>query len=167
MFTDFEKLPGKARVWVYLADITLTDNEVNAIGEFLKINIQTWAAHREALLGSFKFIQNRFLIISVDEQVHTPSGCSIDASTRWIKEIFSTFNIDFLTRAIVIKKEDSIETLPVFQIRQHIEKGTIASETMVYDQQIVRKDELKNSFLKPANVLFGRYFLEKASNIEL
>jgi hypothetical protein len=94
--------------------------------------------------------------------VHTPSGCSIDASTRWIKEILNTFGIDFLTRAIVVKDADSVKMLPVFQIKQHIEKGLIVADSLVYDQQIVSKDDLELNFLKSANELFGRYFLEKA-----
>jgi hypothetical protein len=162
MFVDFEKLPENARVWVYLADKTLAESEKNDIGEFLKIGMQAWAAHGESLYGGFTFLKNRFLIICVDQQAHLPSGCSIDASTRWIKEIFQKFGIDFLTRAIVVNNEDSITTLSVFQIKKHIEDGLIHANTQVYDQQVAIKNELKSCFLKPASELFGRYFLEKA-----
>jgi hypothetical protein len=162
MYIDFEKLPEDARIWVYLADKNLAESEMNAVGDYLKIGMQTWAAHGEPLIGGFTFLENLFLIIGVDQKAHLPSGCSIDASTRWIKEINAKFGIDFLTRAIVVNNTNSLEILPVFQIKQYVEKGLIQANSVIYDQQISTKSELPTGFLKPANELFGRYFLEKA-----
>lgn len=161
MYIDFEKMPSNTRVWVYLANKTLNDTEKNQIGDFLKPNMQSWAAHGEALYGGYAFIENTFLIIAVDQQAHMPSGCSIDASTRWIKEIHERFGVDFLTRAIVVKNQDSVQSLPVFQIKKHIEEGLIAADSLIYDQQVSTKAELEESFLKPASHVFSRYFLEK------
>lgn len=49
--------------------------------------LNQWAAHGQALLASSKVIDNRFIIIGVDEGFHVPSGCSIDASVRSLQEI--------------------------------------------------------------------------------
>ncbi len=158
MYIEFENLPLDARVWVYLSDRPLTPADIVQMGDYLKPQMQTWAAHGEALRGGFTFVEKTFLIISVDQQAHMPSGCSIDASTRWIKQIKDMFGIDFLNRAIMTENQD---ILPVFQVKKHIEQGLIKPETLVYDQQISTKAELIEGFLKPANEVFSRYFLEK------
>jgi hypothetical protein len=162
MYLNFEELPASARVWVYLADNDLAENSKTEIASFLKFGMETWAAHGEPLIGGFAFLENRFLIIGVDQQAHLPSGCSIDASTRWIKEIQTKFGIDFLSRAIVSKIGGDMKFHSVFQIKKLIENGDITEETLVYDQQISTKAELENGFLKPAKTVFERYFLEKA-----
>ncbi len=159
MYIEFENLPSSARVWVYLAGRPLTENDKLQISDYLKLQMHTWAAHGEPLHGGFSFVENMFLIISVDQQAHMPSGCSIDASTRWIKEINDTFGIDFLSRSIVTENQ---VLLPVFQVKKHIEQGIIKQETRIYDQQVGTKAELSDSFLKPASEVFSRYFLEKA-----
>lgn len=161
MYIDFKDLPSSARVWVYLANTRLNDAEKQTIGDFLKPNMHAWAAHGESLSGGFTFVEDTFLIISVDQQAHMPSGCSIDASTRWIKEIKDRFGIDFLSRAIVVNNKGSLQMLPVFQIKKHIEDGLIKPESLVYDQQISVKADLEMGFLKPASEIFNRYFLEK------
>jgi hypothetical protein len=161
MYLNFEDLPASARVWVYLADKDLDESRKTEIASFLKTGMETWAAHGEPLVGGFTFLENRFLIIGVDQQAHLPSGCSIDASTRWIKEIQAKFGIDFLSRAIVSKIGGEMKFHSVFQIKKLIENGEIAEETLVFDQQVGTKAELENGFLKPAKVVFGRYFLEK------
>ncbi|RYF58255.1 MAG: hypothetical protein EOO39_34485, partial [Cytophagaceae bacterium] len=84
MYVDFDKLPDTARVWVYQADRPLSDGEVNTISESLQQALNQWAAHGQPLLASAQVIENRFVVIGVDESYTLPSGCSIDASVRTV-----------------------------------------------------------------------------------
>ncbi|MCU0326523.1 MAG: hypothetical protein MUF45_14925 [Spirosomaceae bacterium] len=99
MYIDFEKMPQDARLWVYQANRDLTGGEVDVVQANLQNATQQWAAHGVPLLASFKILYNRFVIVAVDEGQNAASGCSIDASTRWLKELGNHLNIDFFDRS--------------------------------------------------------------------
>ena len=87
MYIDFDKIPQDARIWVYQTNRQLTDNEASTIENYLKPAVNQWAAHGASLLASAKVLHNHFVIIALDQNMNAASGCSIDASTRWFKEL--------------------------------------------------------------------------------
>lgn len=95
MYIDFDKLPDMARVWVYQADRPLSEGEVKTIDESLQSALGQWAAHGQPLLASAQVVENRFVIVGVDEDYSSPSGCSIDASVRTVQEIGRQIAADF------------------------------------------------------------------------
>ena len=97
MYIDFDKISQNARIWVYQTNHQLADNEIVAIENYLKPAVNQWAAHGASLLVSAKVLHNRFVIIALDQDMNEASGCSIDASTRWFKELGEALNVDFST----------------------------------------------------------------------
>ena len=67
MYIDFDKLPDKARVWVYQANRPLTDGDVKTIEEAFQPALNQWAAHGQPLLASAQVVENRFVVVGVDE----------------------------------------------------------------------------------------------------
>jgi hypothetical protein len=94
----FENFPDSCRLWVYNADRQLTSEESIEIQVLLNAFIQEWAAHGNALFGEGKVIDDRFIVLVVDEAQSAASGCSIDTSVRFIKELGAKFNVDFFDR---------------------------------------------------------------------
>jgi hypothetical protein len=43
-----------------------------------------WAAHGTSLVSSYQLKYNRFIILAVDQDVQSATGCSIDASVEFI-----------------------------------------------------------------------------------
>jgi hypothetical protein len=158
MYIDFAQLPDNARVWVYLSEKAVSTDQQNQIGSFLRTAMKTWAAHGEPLTGGFEFSGNHFLILGVDQAAHLPSGCSIDASMRWIKEINQTFGLDFLFRSIAIQNDSDISFAPIFGIKKSVSTGIIRADSLIYDQQIQILSEYKTAFLKPAYKVFENIF---------
>ncbi|UTA67498.1 hypothetical protein [Emticicia sp. 21SJ11W-3] len=132
MYISFEQLPQSARIWIYQANRTLTDNEVSLVETTLQPVVTKWAAHGTALLASVKVLLNRFVIIALDESQYEASGCSIDASTRWFKELGEQLNVDFFDRSQAYLDGSEIKTFSIFQPKKAIESGLIAADTVVF-----------------------------------
>lgn len=137
MYIDFDKIPQDARIWVYQANRQLTDNEANTVENYLKPAVNQWAAHGASLLASATVLYNRFVIIALDQNMNAASGCSIDASTRWFKELGEALNIDFFDRSQAYLEGNEIKTFSVFQYKKAVESGLISSETIIFNNTTV------------------------------
>src|SRR6218665_1885429 len=132
MYISFEQIPQSARIWVYQANRTLTDVEVGEIENVLKPAVSQWAAHGASLLASVKVLHNRFVVIALDENQNEASGCSIDASGRWFKELGNRYAIDFFDRSQAYIDDNEIKTFSIFQPKKAIESGLISSDTIIF-----------------------------------
>lgn len=142
MFVEFDQMPINSRVWIYQADRELTANESNKAAYSLKNSIESWAAHGAPLSASFKIEFDRFIIIALDESKNMASGCSIDASTHWLKELGEQFSLDFFDRSLAYIKEKKVESVSIFKIKNAIEATTIRQDTLVFNNNITRLPEL-------------------------
>lgn len=166
MFIPFENLPDDSRLWVYQANQTISDELKEIIEKQLTKNIESWSAHGVYLAGSFCVISNRFVIIAVNESYHSPSGCSIDASTHWLKELGNQLNIDFFDRSVVYTNNDELLSFQPFTAKKQIELGIINANSPIFDNLIKTVSELKTTFTKPANETWmKRFFVENKVSI--
>src|SRR4028119_2510680 len=98
MYIPFNQLPPQARVWIYQADRALTDAEVEALNPVLTRFVTEWTSHGQKLQASAQVFHNRFLVIGNNEDVNSPSGCSIDASVRFVKQLEEQLNVSLFNR---------------------------------------------------------------------
>ncbi len=147
MIYDFNLLPQNAKIWIYQANRTLEANEIDSIESFLTKNIDIWASHGSALTGAFKIFNDRFIVIGCDLSFNVPSGCSIDSSTKWFKDLGSSLNIDFFDRSIAYKSNGSISTFPLFEGKKYIQLGVISPETEIFNNNLTQLSELENSWI--------------------
>src|SRR5476649_3050231 len=87
-----------SRVWVYQSDKKLSDQEVQQIQAQLDSFTTGWTAHNSQLKAKAEIRYNRFLILVVDESQAGASGCSIDKSVHFMKELEQQFNINLFDR---------------------------------------------------------------------
>lgn len=165
MYVDFEKLPDSARVWVYQANRSLTDGEVNAIESALQPVLSQWAAHGQPLLASALVIENRFVVIGVDEGYTLPSGCSIDSSVRTLQEISRQIDqdngaLDFFDRSAAVQLSDgSVRTFALPTLKTAVINGLIRPDTTVFNTLVQTKAEfLANWHIQAAESWLKRYF---------
>lgn len=160
MWIPFDQLPDTARVWIYQAARLLTDAEVAVIETDLQPAVDSWAAHGTPLLGSAQLRHNRFLIVAVDEGHHLPSGCSIDSSVRWVRQIGQALNTDFFDRsAAFVTTDGAIETITLPQIKAAVADGRITPETTVFNNLVATKTDLLNHWqIKATDSWLKRYF---------
>jgi hypothetical protein len=159
MWVNFEELPQSSRIWIYQANRALSENEQIAISEVLKEGIFSWNAHGAPLLGSFKFENSRFLIIGLDENQNAASGCSIDSSTKWIKQINERFNIDFFDRSLIYLENGELQVCSIFGVKKAISEGKIKPTTTIFNNQITLLSQLEDNWkIKAENSFYNRFF---------
>ncbi|WP_080060184.1 hypothetical protein [Spirosoma aerolatum] len=160
MCIDFDKLPDHARVWVYQANRSLASEEVKTIDAMLQTALNQWAAHGEPLLSSAKVIENRFIVVAVDEGYTLPSGCSIDSSVRTIQEIGRQVGVDFFDRsAAVLSTDGSVQTVALPTIKLAIADGLLTPDTIVFNTLVKTKAEfLADWQITAINSWLKRYF---------
>jgi hypothetical protein len=102
----FENFPDNSRVWIYAADRFLTTEEEIFVKRNIDAFVDQWAAHGSELAAAGAILNHTFIVLIADESNVAASGCSIDSSVRFIKDLGKELNIDFLNRlSIVIEKE--------------------------------------------------------------
>ena len=159
MFIPFETLPDTSRIWIYQANRPLQAEELTEIQTFLTTQIDAWGAHGAPLKASFSVIKNQIILIAADESFQAASGCSIDTSSRWMKELGARFSVDFFDRSILCENEgDKLFSVSPFQIKKHVAAGEITEQTRVYTQNIGLKIELANWPQKAGESSWAKYF---------
>ena len=106
----FEKFPDNSRVWIYAADRFLKAEEEVFVKRNLDAFVDQWAAHGSELAAAGVILEHTFIVLIADESNVSASGCSIDTSVRFIKDLGKELNIDFLNRlSIVIEKDGELK----------------------------------------------------------
>ena len=160
MYITFEDINSDARIWIYQSAIELNEKQIAGISEFLISNIDDWSSHGAPIKGSFSIYFNRFLIIAADTNFNDTSGCSIDSSTRWIKQINADFDLDFFDRSQGYFENEKLKFFPILEAKKFISSGKIAADTIILNNQISKKSDLDlNWKIKASESIFKRYFL--------
>jgi|CXWJ01.1.fsa_nt_gi hypothetical protein len=148
MYIPFEALPGSARIWIYQADRKFTEEEISKISERGKVFVEQWIAHQQTLKASFKVFHNLFLIIGVDESYNDASGCSIDKSIHFIREVEKTFNVNLFNRLnVVYNQNNENQILHFTKLKNLLKENSISLDTKIYNNLIATKQELENNWL--------------------
>jgi hypothetical protein len=119
MYLPIEQMPDHSRVWVYQANRSFSVSETQAIENYLTPALTQWAAHGAGLNASFEIRFQQVIVIAVDETVNAASGCSIDASTRWFKEMGADLGIDFFDRSTAVVDGDELILIPLTALKNN------------------------------------------------
>jgi len=138
----FKTLPDESRLWVFGVGRDLNEAEeesfLNRVDHFL----DTWAAHGVELRCGRDWRHGRFLLVAVDEASEPPSGCSIDAMVRVLKEEEGVLSIPIVDSSPVWFIEgDTVQRLARADFRRLAEAGTVGPETIVFDNTVSRLTE--------------------------
>lgn len=139
-----------SRVWVYQSNRKLTDTETEQIQGQL-INFATaWTAHNNQLKAKAEVKYNRFLILVVDEGQAGASGCSIDKSVRFIKQLEEEFHITLLDRFNLAYREGAeVLSAPRAVFEELLKQGAINTDTVVFNNMVQNLKELQTKWEVP------------------
>ncbi|MGB0934085.1 MAG: hypothetical protein ACPGU5_07360 [Lishizhenia sp.] len=140
----FEKFPLESKVWLYQTNRKLDATEKNFVEEELEKFTVQWAAHGKKLWATAALVNPFFIAVVVDESVTPPSGCSIDASVHFLKELGKELHVDFFTRMkiTVVKDEQVVQ----------IDFENLASQNenmLLFDPLVSSLDDLTNNWPLP------------------
>lgn len=116
----FENLPDSSRVWIYQNQEPISEEKQVAVQAKLDDFVSQWAAHGAQLYGASAILEDYFIVLAVDETKTSASGCSIDSSVHFIKELAKEFNLNLFDRLNVLIEENEEKKIVHFSdLKQH------------------------------------------------
>jgi hypothetical protein len=152
---SIKQMPDNARVWVFQSTNALSDEEVSTIQKAGIDFITNWTAHGASLKASFDILYNRFIIISVDEQQALASGCSIDKSVHFIKNLETQFHLNLFDRMqVAYRTGNEIKACHLNNLRDELLHSMVPNmtnkealgEVIVFNNMVTTKKEFENSW---------------------
>jgi len=148
---DLIALDDSSKVWIYQASRELTYDEIDVVRENTYKFISSWVSHNQDLMGYGNIFHRRFLAFFVDEsRSATASGCSIDKSVNFVKQLQNELKIDFFDRTLFCYmideeiKEVKQADLPALKASQGINE-----ETLFFDNLVKNKGDFLKFWIKP------------------
>ncbi len=146
----FQDLKGNGRVWIHAANRVLTPDEQAVIKNKFAQFCANWDAHGNSLLAQFEVAYDQLLILAVDEDHESASGCSIDKATAVFKDIDAAYNLDLFNRMnLTFLKEDKIRIVQLSDINQAYHSGLIADNTQFLDSTVSSIADFKQRWKVP------------------
>ena len=147
MYVSFNLLPPNAKVWIYQSDSNLSSTDVELIEKEVKFFLNNWSSHNKEIESSFEIRYNRFLIIGLNENINSASGCSIDKSVNFIKNLQSILKVNFLNRLdVAYKIGNEINTISLLEFQNMIRENKLSKDSIVYNNMIDTKKSYLNSW---------------------
>jgi hypothetical protein len=148
MLIPFENISANSRIWIYLADRKLSEEQSARISQFLTTYCETWQAHGAPLKASFVLKFDHFIIMAADEDFNATSGCSIDDSVRAIKEIEKMTGVSFLNRNLIpFKKGTDVQLIELSKLKENYLAGMWNDSTLTFNNLVDTKSKLDNDWI--------------------
>jgi hypothetical protein len=133
-------MPFNARLWVYQSNRLLSEVEVKSIENSGLDFINNWTAHGASLKASFDVLYSRFVVIAVDEAQALASGCSVDKSVHFIKDLEKQLNLNFFDRMqVAYRKGNEIAACSLSEFEKLVAQGFVNESTIVFNNMVNNK----------------------------
>ena len=147
MYVSFNLLPPNAKVWIYQSDTNLSITDVELIEKEVKFFLNNWSSHNKEIESSYEIRYNRFLIIGLNENINSASGCSIDKSVNFIKNLQSILKVNFLNRLdVAYKIGNEINSISLLEFQDMIRENKLSKDSIVYNNMIDTKKLYLNNW---------------------
>ncbi len=160
MLVEFNTLPETARVWIYQANRSFTDSELEEITSKLNTFVQAWSSHGKDLEAGFEVKYKRFIIIALNQEMNAASGCSIDDSVGFIQQLEKDYKVDLLDKMNVSYKQgEFIAYKPLTDFRKMAKEKAVSKNTIVFNNLVNNIAEYKENWEVPASESWHSRFL--------
>lgn len=152
MLVDFNTLPEESRVWIYQANRSFSEQELEEIQDKLNIFIENWAAHGSDLQAGYTIKYKRFIIMGLNQNLNKATGCSIDASVHFIQQLEKEYNVDLMDKMNVSYKQGeyvAYKTLTDF--RKMAKDKAVSKKTIVFNNLVTTVAEFNENWEVPAS----------------
>jgi len=160
MLVEFKNLPDDSRIWVYQSSRKLSDPEVEIILPRLTEFLEQWTAHGSDLEAGFEIKYNRFIVIGLNQNSTSASGCSIDSSVRFIQTLEKEFEIDLLDKMnVTFYNGEFIAHKSLIDFRKMAKARSVSPNTVVFNNLVNTKAEYLENWEVPAKDSWHNRFL--------
>ncbi len=160
MLVPFNTLPDSARVWIYQANRSFTEEELDEIRTRLDDFITQWTAHGAELKAAYDIKYKRFITIALDQQLNSASGCSIDASVHFIQQLEKDYNVDLLDKMNVsYKNGEFVAYKSLTEFKKMAKNKAVSEKTIVFNNLVNNKAEYLSDWEVPAAESWHKRFM--------
>lgn len=160
MLIDFKDLPDDSRIWIYQANRKLSDQEVKKISEKTEDFLTKWTAHGANLEAGLEMKYNRFIVLGLNQENASASGCSIDASVHFIQSLEEEFDVELLDKMNVsFYTGEFIAYKTLSDFKKMAKEKSVSKNTIVFNNLVNTKAEYLENWEVPAHESWHNRFL--------
>jgi hypothetical protein len=162
MLIPFNSLSPNSRIWIYQSSRIFTPEEQTALKSATEIFLTQWTAHGQSLRAGMQIAFDRFLIIGANEDVNEASGCSIDASVAFIRQLEQRFHTDFLDRSrIAYRLDGQVHVMDFKDFKNSLTKDEISNSAEIFNNAVHTKKEFDKEWIQPvASSWLAKYLVK-------
>ncbi len=161
MLVEFNTLPQESRVWIYQANRSFTLEEIEEIQSKLNEFINHWTAHGSDLQAGYTVKYKRFIVIGLNQNLNAATGCSIDASVRFIQQLEQDYQVDLMDKMNVSYKQgEFIAYKPLIDFKKMAKDKAISKNTIVFNNLVTNIAEFNENWEVPASESWHSRFLK-------
>ena len=147
---NLKELPNNSKIWIYQANRKLTRKECELILKISHQFIEVWATHGKLLKADAEILYEIFLVLTVDETEFSASGCSIDKSLQFMKQIKNDHGIDFMNRnKIVFYWNNQVFLEPLESVKSQIKAGKIGKDSIIFNNLVYSRLQMESNWKIP------------------
>jgi len=151
MFVPFENLPLESKIWIYQSNRKFSDEEFAEIETALQTFLENWAAHGTGLEASYQLKYNRFIILAVNQEVQNATGCSIDASVKFIQDLEQKYDVDLLDKMnVTFKLGEHVAHKTLIDFKKMAKDKAVTENTIVFNNLVNSIEEWNDNWEVPA-----------------
>ena len=160
MITDFKNLPDDSRIWIYQSNRKLSDDEVSEINTKTESFLKQWTAHGKDLEAGFEIRYNRFIVIALNQENASASGCSIDASVYFIQSLEKEYGLDLMDKMnVTFYNGDFIAHKSLSDFKKMAKARSVSQNTVVFNNLVITKGDYIENWEIPARDSWHSRFL--------
>jgi len=143
----FDHFSNEAKVWVYQANKPMSPEQQKRILAKAQEFVEAWSTHGKALSADAAIATPYHLVLAIDGSVQA-SGCSIDTSVRFIKELGMREGLDFFDRlkSVIVTSDGEFALVPFHSVKNY-------PECQFFHPMVSTLGELRNKWLMPVSSL--------------
>ncbi len=161
MLVEFDTLPEESRIWIYQSNRPFTDDELKTIEPKLNTFLEQWTAHGQDLQAAQKIVYNRFIVISLNQSLAKATGCSIDASVRFIQQLEKDYNVDLMDKMnVTYKNGEYIAHKTLLDFKKMAKNKSVSKNTIVFNNMVNNIAEFNENWEVPASESWHARFMK-------
>ena len=161
MLVDFNSLPEESRVWIYQANRSFSEEELQDIKGKLNTFIENWTAHGSDLQSGYTIAYKRFIVIGLNQNLNQATGCSIDASVHFIQQLEKEYNVDLMDKMNVsFKQGDFVAYKSLLDFKKMVKDKAVSKNTIVFNNLVTNIAEFRENWEVPASESWHSRFLK-------
>jgi hypothetical protein len=148
----FDTLPDASRVWIFASDRPLKEEGSAALMKAVDAYLPDWKAHGMPLTVASQLLDDRFLVVGVDQSTAGASGCSIDGLFRLLRSVESRVGATLVGGGRVFYRDlqGTVQSASRDELFTLTASGAITKNSVVFDTSITDLGAFRTGFEKRA-----------------